>query len=100
MKFGIDHGVANNEVALCVGENCLTTLPMTIAFKCYICEYMVDNKDSFLQHVKLHKPNNRSSADAFLESSFTMIVPTESRIACIEALQLYRQGDQNSLPAV
>lgn len=76
------------------------TSSSTVTFKCYVCRHEVNDKHALLLHVKRHEPPNRSTADAFHESSFAMAIPTESQIDVISALHLFRQGDENSPPAV
>ncbi len=71
-----------------------------VQYKCYVCHKLFSEKHIFLGHVKQHGPADRSTADVFHESAFTMKLPTESTMNCLEALKLFREGNQFAPPAM
>ena len=81
-------------------DNVSTDVASTILFKCYKCDFCNDVQDVFLHHMKVHEPTNRSAQDKYHENFFSMIVPTETKIDCLDGVTLYRQGTMTSPPAV
>ena len=88
---GIQRGTASNSS---------TDIESNILFKCYKCEFCNDVQNVFLVHMKLHEPSTRVAGDSYHESFFSMTVPTETKIDCLDAVTLYRQGSKTSPPAV
>jgi hypothetical protein len=71
-----------------------------IHFICYCCRASFLRKNDFVLHMKEHEPATCNSTDDYHEKSFSMIIPTAKSIVCLDAIKLFRQGNDTSRPAV
>lgn len=73
---------------------------LILHFICYCCRASFLWKNDFVLHMKEHEPATRNSTDDYHEKSFSMIIPTAKSIDCLDAIKLFRQGNDTSPPAV